>query len=530
MLIVALVGITLIALGGTAIYSASVVNTKEPSHAHIGPDTLNAIGELTINNGSSITSCTVSFVGPTGQALTATHCLQQPGVCDYDTAAREYPLTGGTLRVDVPSANGTGEKWTFEATVLGWSGILDVAVLQLLPRVKGDGSIITLVNQPYLRWGSNRRLERGEQAHSLAFDLAMLPKMAHAGSVLHPYADRGSSFAVSTEQVFIDLNAEDGASGAAALNDELQIVMAPLSYGWIDEAGNIYAVSGTSADVSGPLVRSILAGAIPNGPGHRKFLVPTLGIVPQFVMSGINTQTYLRDAYSSIFENKGIAFQWLAVHAYYVFLSDFIFNCGFPSYNMTPPSLLGARLAHTFYGNPPDPFHDFPGAPDSDTVVVLLAMQRAGAWVYLGSDVGLETISGVLATGGYHVGDTVRVLIVSGNPYDSANTAANWKASYDVTLLPIDPFWDTIQSGPFINYASFIRVNQTQGRPTLMHYDENMTSRHRLLMAKRGERKRSSRVNVERDISVITEAPPDADLWTLPTLAELYLRYRSIKK
>jgi len=532
-IIIAVTAVTLVTLGGTAIYSTvgTVRNTqfKEQAHTHIPLDSLSnpyeaAVAEVTVNNGGSLTSCSASHVGPSGQVLTAVHCFQQPAICDYDPVVREYPLSTGSVLVDVAGVNGTGEKWSFPAVVLGWSGILDIMVLQLSSLVKGDGSIITLATQPYLRWGSNRLLERGEPARSLSFDLAFLKKLGHSGAVLHPYADRGSSFAVTSEQVFIDLNAQDGASGSAALNDALQMVMAPLTYGWVSLSGDVYAVSGTSADVSRPLVQAMLSGArLPNGPAHRKYLVPSLGVVPLYVLSGINLQYYINTVYGTVLENKGLVFDWLASQEYYDFLVS-IHSCGFPPYNMTAPSLLGARVNQVFGGNPPDPFQDFP-AYDGNTVVVLMALERNHQWVYLGEDAGLETVSGVLATGGYWVGDTVRVRIKSVNPYEPNNPNATWEAAYNVTLQPIDPFWDTIQSGPFINYASLIRVNQTQGAPMRLHLDPSV-ARSQQMMARRRRSKAHTRNAIGGSNPNFEPVPPGVDVGTLPTLGDLYRAHR----
>jgi len=549
-ILAAVTAVAIVSLGGMAVYStvgtAQNSANKEPAHRRIPLDSLTnpieaAVAELTVNVEGSITSCSASHIGPSGQVLTATHCLQQPATCDFDPVVGEYPLTVGTLTVDVSGVNGTGEKWSFPATVLGWSGMYDVMVLQLQPFVKADSSVITLATQSYLTWGSNRQLQRGEPVRALSFDLAFLKKLGRAGPVLHPYADRGTSFAVSAEQVFADLNAEDGASGSAMLNANLQIIMAPLSYAWLDsgDGSDVFAVSGTSADVSGPLVRSILAGTPPNGPAHNKYLVPSLGIIPQFVPSGVNTATEWDPVYYTVLENKGIVFYWLAIQGYYDWITQVIFDCGFPPYTVIPPSMLGAPLTQTFYGNPPASFQDFP-AFDSDTIVVLLAMERvhnSGQWVYLGEDNGLETISGVLATGGFGVGDWVQVRIKSANPFEMDNPDAVWEAAYNVTLLPVDPFWDTIQMTPFINYARFIRVNQTQGHPTALHYDPAMTSSRQLTLRRQGHKpgKRTSSSRAppgggQGGNPNISPAPPGSDPLALPTLAELYKAHHQRKK
>lgn len=539
-ILVAVAAVTIVSLGGTAIYATvgTAQNTanKEPAHKRIPLDALQglanpyeaAVAELTVINGDLISTCSASHVGPTGQVLTAVHCLQEPFICDYNTNVREYPLTTGTLTVDVAGVNGTsGEKWSFPATVLGWSGIHDVMVLQLQPLVKADSSVIMLASQPFLSWGSNRKLQRAEPVRALTFDLAFLKKLGRSGPVLHPYADRGSGFAVSTEQVFADVNALEGASGSAMLDANMEIVMAPLTYGWISN-NDVFAVSGTSADVSGPLVRAILAGALPNGPAHNKFLVPTLGIVPILVPSAA---TLPPDYYGTL-ENKGVVFFWLATQNYYEFLVT-MYGCGFPPYNLTPPSLLGAPLTHTSYGNPPALFPEFP-AFDDGTVVLLMAIERAhytGQWVYVGEDGGLETVSGVLATSGYGVGDWVQVRVLSTNPYALDNPDAVWEGIYNVTLQPIDPFWDTIQMDPFMNLARYVRVNQTQpGSSTTLHYDSFMV-KNKLLVGKRPlnahgrGRPQSSdhyRSNVSKNPN-LSLSPAGSDIDALPTLAELYL-------
>lgn len=531
---IGLLVVATVVLTGTTLFSMVDQQTRETRHAHIGKDSLNgnafeaAVAEVIVDDGGALTSCSATHVGPSGQVLTAVHCFQQPNVCDFDPVVGEFPLVSGTYLVDVMAVNGTTEKWTFEATVLGWSGITDVMVLQLQPLTKADGSIINVRNQRTLSFGSNRQLERGEPARSLSFDLAFLKKMGHSGAVLHPMADRGTSFAVSIEQVFVDLNSEDGSSGSAVINPDGQIIMAPLTYGWTDSAGNIYAVSGTSSDVSGPLVRSILRGDAPNGPANNKYLIPSLGIVPQFTMSGLNVRNFLGSEYAALFENKGFAFLWLPVQGYYEFIANTVYECNFVPYNLTAPSLLDAPLDFAYYGTAPDPFPDFPAI--NDAIVVLLALERTpNQWVTIGEDAGAETISGIIAGAGKQPGDTIRVRIKSGDPFDLANPNSNWDAVYTVTLQPIDPFWDTVASGPFINVAAFVHVNKTASG-TLMHFDATLAKNQLMTLQRPISKPTPGRSIAHARAPMITPAPQGVDLNQLPTLSDLYLTHAGKSK
>jgi len=495
--------------------------------------------EVTVIDDGDVISCSGVMVASTGAVLTAVHCFQEPSMCDFDTAIPGFPLALGPYLVDVMGINGTagsGERLTYTASVVAWSGMADVMVLQIDQPIAG---------QPYLRFANSAHAVRGSDVRMLSFDLGWVKKLGHKGSILAVNRDFGSDFWSSSEQVIIDGNGESGSSGSAAFDGNLGIVMAPLTYGYTSDSGNLYANSGTSSRVSGALTRRILAGARRRGaPPDNQLLAPSLGIIPFDVMSGLERALNFDPAFLLTLPNKGIFFVWLAVQGFYDFLTEEVGGCCFAPHTVIPPSLLDAPLSETFSGTPPDPFPDFP-APDG-AIVLLLAMETAGPgiWFELGEDAGLETVSGLLAN--HWVGDVIRVRIRCISSTAPEDPTANWDAAYSVTLQATDPFWDTITMGPFASYAPHIRVNTTSHT---LHLDKTLHRVPKTMRLKKprsalslrkmkqvaahapappqaaatGQQRRCKRdSDVYAPVNLQSLAPPAPGFATLPTLADLY--------
>lgn len=308
-----LIGLTIVAallLGGVI---ASLIMSGRDARMHIKKDSLaNDVAskavEVTVAYESS---CSGSHVHQSGEVLTAVHCFQEDSPCDFDVSVPEFPLADTDYIVDVMGVNGTGEKWTFNATVLGWSGITDVMVLQLQPLTLARGGVVSVTRQEHLKFNpESNEMERGQEVWALSNDYDFLKKLGHAGVVMAPGKDIGSDFAVGVEQVFVDTNARPGASGSAVIDASGRIIMAPLTYAWGDDAP--FAVSGTSSRVSSALVKRILNPELPpNGP-NNKYLVPTLGIVPLAAVNGEFLYYYGGGStYLPWTENKGIWFGFL---------------------------------------------------------------------------------------------------------------------------------------------------------------------------------------------------------------------------
>lgn len=347
--------------------------------------------------------------------------------------------------------------------------------------------------------------------------------------------DRGSSFAVSIDQVFFDGNAEPGSSGSGIFNEDREIVFAPLTYGWMagGDNTNVFSVSGTSSRVSGPLVHRMLnPNTPPNGPAHNKYLIPSLGISPFYVVSALNLWLNYPIGNLAATQSKGIIFNWLATQEFYDFLTT-TSECEFPPYTVTPPSLLDAPLDVTLSGTPPDPFPDFPSGMDINTIVALEAMELTldrGNWYEVGEDSGLETVSGILARGRFWEGDQIRVRIRSWNIASLSDATKNWEGIYRVTLQHVDPFWDTIQQSYFTSYASYIRVNTTNpGKRKKQGAVLHLEPGHILPTLMVAHPAPHQKVKTKRDpmgAKMFQPIPEGTDVFSLPTLAELYLNSR----
>lgn len=155
----------------------------------------------------------------------------------------------------------------------------------------------------------------------------------------------------------------------------------------------------------------------------------------------------------------------------YEFVTDCgLYCCGFDPYTVTPPSILGAPLDKTISGSPPLTMTDFPGGClYCSTLVILEAVEVDHRWHYVGDDVGLETVSGLIIGSGKWAGDTVRVRVRSLDPYNANDPSLNWEGIYLVTLQAIDPFWDNLQTTNILSLSAKVRVDKEDGRPARMY-------------------------------------------------------------
>jgi len=489
-----------------------------------------------------IVSCSGSFIRETGEILIATHCLvPKSGVCQFDPTLPGYHFnTDYTYYVEVMDVNGSGEKYVFSFEIVAFSGITDVAIIKPLPLTLADGTVITITEQDYFRWDNSAELSRGDYLQGLAFDAAFLKKLSHKGPVQAAGKDRGTGFAVSAEQVFVDVQIQPGASGMGMFTPGHRLMMAPLSYRWdfstaleinLPDGEPQLSASGTSSRVSQPLTDRMLNPATPPNGAQGRYLIPGLGIIPTEVVSAINLLTNWPDNFFPYIQNRGIIFEFLASQAYYEMLTNVTSMCALSPYTVTPPSMLGAPVDHIISGTPPDPFPDFPGGVPSftGTMVILEAIEghlHHHDWHYLGEDAGLSTVSGILMSTGKWAGDQVRVRVRAVTPAYSTDPTANWEADYLVTLNAIDPFWDNLATDVLATYVSYLRVNSSViGQPALYLDPAATLPRH-----VRGTR-RSSRNVATRTVSdtvagdLLSVIPDGANIYTLPTLAEHYSQY-----
>lgn len=503
------------------------------------------------------TTCTGAFVGATGQILTATHCFQEPNICDFNTTLRDYPLDELTYYAEVAGVNGGSDRRTFEVRVLGWSGVTDVMVLQtqildvidpntLIPpedlkRTGGSGRqlpggfepySIEITRQPHFSFADSTNAQRGDPVMTLAYDLAFMKKLGHKGEIQAVNTDRGTDFVVSVDQVFYDGNSQDGSSGAGVWDHNGQLVLAPISYGWYD-GDNVFAVSGTSSRVSRHVVRRILSSNFaPSNNQTNKLLVASLGIVTFRANDGINLLEY-NPAYfnSNQMPNHGVAFTFLASQIWFDFVNTYLTSaCLDSAYQVNKPALLGAPLDTIIEGAPP---LVFPSRPVNNMsclpfITGIEATLDRNDWVEIGSDAGSSSISGVILGKDKQPGDDVRVRIRCINPVNSTVAARNWIAVYRVTLEQIDPLWDTTSGGNTIfgNYASHAHVNISSH----MVYLSSAVPRPRFLSHHRPRPNGNPSSGQGRRTGAqvqIQSAPVDMDLSDLPTVADLYLSYEA---
>jgi hypothetical protein len=480
-------------------------------------------------------SCSGTFIGPTGQLLTAAHCLPldyEP--CSFDPDAQTYPSDDGTyvIYVQVAGVNGTSEKLTFTSQIAGWSGYTDIMLLQTHPYQPVTGSNFSLSGHPYLTFADSTGLERGQMVTSLAYDYELIRKLGHKGAIQAVHKDHGTWWMTSSEQVFYDGNIQSGASGSSVVNTDGQIVIAPITYSW-DGDSSTMAASGTSSRISSALT-SRMRTTSPNGPVN-KFLVPTLGLA----ILGTIDSNYLRyqwnEDYLPLFQNKGLEFGFSYDQDFWDFYVNDFSSCNL-TYTVTPPSSYNAPLSATVAGTPPDPLPQFP-ADDESSIIVLEAIERtlnAGNWVDVGSDTGSETVSGVLISSGKWVGDDVRIKVRSANPYLLEDPTNNWVGIYTVTLQAIDPFWDILDADGVSSIVSHVFIDNSDSSHTRIYQDpyfvrgkhavnakyfSKVTDRIARTMARRQRNKR----NV---VTVETTIPAGLDIYSLPTLADLYLQHK----
>jgi len=222
---------------------------------------------------------------------------------------------------------------------------------------------------------------------------------------MHPKLDIGTLIAAATEQVFVDGISGEGASGSGWLSREDNLVVAPLSFGW--SASNAYhtpsalnlaataGTSGTSYRISGPLTSRMLNPNTPANGVNGQYLVPTLGIIAGGPVDAYTLWYQHSTAYYAETEMKGVIIASLATQTYYNTTVRCGNNVTAPTHIVTPPSLLNAPLDTTFTGTPPLTFPAVPNGGNTNTLVVLVAMENrlnSNEWTWMGSDAGLGTI------------------------------------------------------------------------------------------------------------------------------------------
>jgi len=511
---------------------------------HIGQDSLTNEVEsrvVEINLGSEgVTICSGVFIRSTGEILTAAHCFYSTtGICNFDASIPGYPMTSTEessqlFEVEIMGVNGTGEKWTFPFEIVAQSPITDILIIKPLPLLRADGSVIRVVNQEFFGWDESQEVQRGDSVQGLSFDLAFLKKFSHKGPVVASGKDRGTSFAVSVEQMFVGVDVQGGASGSGFFNINRELVMAPLSYRWTDlypppggggfDGTASTSASGTSSRVSQPLTNRMLSTA-PNG-ANNMYHIPSLGIIPTQVVSALNLYTdWLGSTYYPYLQNKGILFEFFATQGFFEYLVTLNECSPAITWNISSPAMLGAPLDVALSGTPPDPMIDFPGGGTyaggfSNYPVILEAIELTPGrhnWQWLGEDAGLQTVTGILIGGGKWVGDVVRVKIRAVDALDALNPARNWEGIYSVTLKAIDPFYDSLVTDVYANYVSYIRVNTT-----VTPFELYLDPAARLPMHMRGYRDVNGVPRNTGRASMFTPIPDGVDIYALPTLAQAY--------
>jgi hypothetical protein len=385
----------------------------------------------------------------------------------------------------------------------------------------------------------------------LSFDVAFLKKLSHKGPVQAVSKDRGTSFAVSVEQLFVDADVQPGSSGTGFFNAERKLVMAPLSYRW-DFVSNLpppnsyqdaaqLSASGTSSRVAKPLTDRMLNPATPPNGADNYYHIPSLGIIPYDVVSAINLwDNWGGSSYYPYTQNRGIIFAFLATQAYYDYLTTTVSECGFGAYTVTPPSLLNAPLDVTISGTPPATMPDFPGGGTYTGVgfmVILEAIEPTLGrhdWVYLGEDAGLQTVTGVLMGAKKWVGDVVRVRIRAIDTNALTDPTHNWEAIYSVTLQAVDPFFDSLHIDAFSSYVSYLRINTTAPGPAMVYADPSAS----MPIHMRGHRRRASKDHAHLNHrkrnalsrQIITDIPEEVNVYSLPSLAEDYSKRQMSKR
>ncbi len=411
-------------------------------------------------------SCTATFIAQDGIFVTATHCLQDGDVCNFD--GTNIPLVSGPRWVQVHNVNGTGEKWILGVEMIGWSGLSDVTVMRTKTLTLERGGTVSLTTQPFLTWGNSRWLQRGsDELVSMSYSANAVPKLGHRGAVQHPSeecADDGF-LCTGVERVHFDTTVAPGASGSGVVDRNGNLVIAPLSFGHTFD-GDGFSTSGTSQRVAQPLTERFITG-VPNGPG-KQFLVPTLG-ANSFGAVGLHNILDnlaggpLNFAFTEI---RGQIFNLLTDQILYDVLKALSpCLCGpmLPAHVVTPSSLLGAPLDVTEDGTPPATIPEIP-TPLGNQFRILVAIEinlDSGNFQDLGDLPGLETVSGLIIGSGKWVGDVIRVRIRRFDATNPANPLLNWQALYRVTLQAVDPYLDAL-----VPFFSLISPNFLLDSPT----------------------------------------------------------------
>jgi len=475
--------------------------------------------------------CSGVFIRQTGEILTAAHCFytQNPDSCDWTlTPYPHYPSTIEALTIEIMNVNKTGAKYAFTGQIVAWSGITDVAIIKPLPLTRSDGSVITANNQHYFNFADGGDIERGDILNAFGYDNAYFKKAFRTGPVMHPKMDIGTLIAAATEQVFVDAQAQQGASGSGWVDHEGNLVLAPLSFSWSYDNGydipDAYTDWGMIA-ISKPLVSRMLNPATPANGLHNQYLVPTLGIIAGGPVDAYTLWYEHSPAFYPATEMKGIIISALATQHYF----NTTARCGSQAYEVTPPSLENAPLDVTLEGTPPTTFPEIPNGGDTNTLIILEAIEahlNKGDWIGMGSDAGLGTVSGAILATGHWVGDVIRVKVRAVNVVAPSDETKNWEGIYSVTLQAVDPFWDVAYGAPFATYASLILVNDTVDPPSYIVPPGVVlpTPLRGFLPSRRSPHHARMPAPRKTEARRIGHAPPGTDISNFPTVVEHYMR------
>jgi|WetSurMetagenome_2_1015567.scaffolds.fasta_scaffold00228_29 hypothetical protein len=531
---------------GAVVWTWGSVTAFQNRDIHIGKDSLDneietRVVEVLMET-EGVLSCSGVFIRESGEILTATHCLvPETSVCEFDPSIPGYPFMPGTDPwVEVMGVNDGSDKLAFPFEVVGYSSVTDVTIVRTIPITRADGTVITIHDQDAFDWDESNELSRGDTVQGLGYDIEFLKKLSHKGYVQAVAKDRGTSFAVSVDQVFVDIEIQPGASGMGMFNNEKKLVLAPLSYRWQYTGGSNdgfvptsearITASGTSSRVSRPLTDRMLNPNTPPNGAENRYLIPGLGIIPTQVVSATNIFIDWGNNYLPFLQMRGIIFAFLASQSYYDHLTTTVNECGFPPYTVTPPSMLGAPLDVVISGSPPDPFPDFPGGDPTVTGIMTILEAIEGHldhndWHYLGEDAGLTTVTNVILGNNKWVGDVVRVRIKSVNPALPDDGTTNWEGIYRVTLNAIDAFWDSLGVNALGSYVSYIHVNSSApGVPELYLDPAMMLPTHVRGMRKTRNGKTMPDLRARNTVGgrLFSQPQNASKIYSLPTLAEHY--------
>ncbi len=161
--------------------------------------------------------------------VTAAHVVLFDNHCDNRYPPRmSCPLLSrvGQITVRVNNVNCSGEAYFYEATLVGVSGSLDIAVLE----ISDTDSVPKLKSHPVLNWGCSRKYAIGEPAYVLADTLNAEAISISSGIVMDNLAadarfDAEYPFATwGFEAVITDASSNPGNAGGPLLDSNGRVI------------------------------------------------------------------------------------------------------------------------------------------------------------------------------------------------------------------------------------------------------------------------------------------------------------------